>query len=317
MYRKLRAMVLIATMLLLGVPVTAYAQTNGEERASETESTESTEEVALETNTFSEDGNATLGNRAASADDKEFITVTTKAGNVFYLVIDHQRDSDNVYFLNMVDESDLSAFTTEGNKQGLESIVSLPAETESVTEKTADTATEKEEVPSKDVVSEGLAQAKSGSNLNYLIVIAVVGVFGIAYYFKIHKKKQQASFDEYETEEEYEAEPEYEQDDADVDEPEYEEDEYEDDEADEQAELAAQQEAKRQAKLEEERQAKLEQERIRKKQIREKQEQLDAQSRQLEEEQNRLKEEQERLAAEQEKIRSEQEHFEEDEEGVF
>ena len=37
----------------------------------------------------------------------QFVTVETKSGNVFYLVIDHS--TGDVYFLNLVDESDLLA----------------------------------------------------------------------------------------------------------------------------------------------------------------------------------------------------------------
>ena len=41
--------------------------------------------------------------------DKQFYTITTEAGNVFYLIIDGKRDSNNVYFLNGVTEADLMA----------------------------------------------------------------------------------------------------------------------------------------------------------------------------------------------------------------
>lgn len=40
-------------------------------------------------------------------DGKEFYTIMTADENVFYLVIDRQRETENVYFLNAVTEADL------------------------------------------------------------------------------------------------------------------------------------------------------------------------------------------------------------------
>ena len=46
-------------------------------------------------------------------EDKQFITVKSRSGAEFYIVIDRSRDSDNVYFLNQVDDVDLFSLLEE------------------------------------------------------------------------------------------------------------------------------------------------------------------------------------------------------------
>lgn len=52
-------------------------------------------------------GQATVIDHASGEDGKEFFTITTANNNVFYLIVDRQREEENVYFLNAVTETDL------------------------------------------------------------------------------------------------------------------------------------------------------------------------------------------------------------------
>ena len=60
---------------------------------------------------------------AALVDDfggnKQLITITTKAGNYFYILIDRANEDKEtaVHFLNQVDDADLAALTEEGQTQ--------------------------------------------------------------------------------------------------------------------------------------------------------------------------------------------------------
>ena len=65
------------------------------------------------------DGNLSLIDDIGSptASGKQFITVETKDGNVFYLIIDRDDEGEEtVHFLNQVDETDLMALTEDGEK---------------------------------------------------------------------------------------------------------------------------------------------------------------------------------------------------------
>jgi len=177
------AAALCAVVFMCGFSVTAYAG-GGEEygdptMTAETEEASVTEEAADETedNPFTPSGTGTVVDTATDEDGKEFYTIVTPAENVFYLVIDRQRETDNVYFLNAVTEADLLA------------LAEFPEETVTATP---------EPTPASEPVTETepeQEQAETSGNTGTLLLVAVVVLVGggAGWYFKIYRPKQQQS----------------------------------------------------------------------------------------------------------------------------
>ena len=70
--------------------------------------------AVAETQPLTPDGNLEIVDDIVH-EDKQFITVKSRSGSEFYIVIDRSRDSDNVYFLNQVDDVDLFALLEENS----------------------------------------------------------------------------------------------------------------------------------------------------------------------------------------------------------
>ena len=62
------------------------------------------------------DGAGTVIDNVTNEDGKEFFTITTPSKHVFYLIIDRQKDSENVYFLDAVTDKDLLALAKSDNE---------------------------------------------------------------------------------------------------------------------------------------------------------------------------------------------------------
>ena len=163
---------------------------------------------------FTPEGTGTVLDEASGEDgDKQFYTITTEAGNVFYLIVDGKRDSNNVYFLNAVTESDLMALAEKDSGNSASSIPS--AEICTCTEKCVagdvDTACpvcrndlkgctgKEEELSEAEEPAEPDKPEKGGSVGTVLfIVIALLAVCGAGYYVKIVRPKQQTEDEEFE-----------------------------------------------------------------------------------------------------------------------
>lgn len=187
----------------------AGGNSNGANSGNSQESASSIPEGA-----FTPDGTGTVLDEATGEDgDKQFYTITTEGGNVFYLIVDGKRDSQNVYFLNAVTESDLMALAEKDSENSASSIPS--AEICTCTEKCAagevDTAcpvcrndlkgcTGKEAGPSETEKPAEPEEPEKGGSVGTIlfIVIALLAVCGAGYYVKIVRPKQQAEDEEFE-----------------------------------------------------------------------------------------------------------------------
>ena len=181
---RVMAAALCAAFLLCGITTTAYAG-GGEEWEDGTggpkwEGLDPVEptpapEPEPEPNPFTPDGQGTMVDNATDGDGKEFFTIMAADESVFYLVIDRQRETENVYFLNAVTVADLMALAEP----------SPEAVPEPLPEPEPEPATEPEPEPEPE---------KSGGAGTLLLVLAVLALGGGAgWYFKIYRPKQQAA----------------------------------------------------------------------------------------------------------------------------
>ena len=103
---------------------------------------------------------------------REFYTVKTANDNVFYLIIDKEKSSGNVYFLTDADESDLIEFVKDKDKSQPVREAAVPVETETPP------ITEPEPIVEK---------SPNRAPLLMMVVFIAVAGGGAYWYFKIRK----------------------------------------------------------------------------------------------------------------------------------
>ena len=145
------------------------------------------------------EGNATLVDDFYG--DKQLITVTTKAGNYFYILIDRANEDAEtaVHFLNQVDEADLMALMEDGEAQEAPAVCTC---TEKCQAGAVNTSCEVCAVnmaecagaePEPEPEPEPEAEKSGGMGaLALVLVLAVLGGGGAFAYIKFIKPKQAA-----------------------------------------------------------------------------------------------------------------------------
>lgn len=206
-FMRVFSVLMAAIVMIGGFSVTAYAgggdDCGSEPPAETSESVTETEETTggYEPVPLTPEGNMSLVDdiEAEASEDKQFITVVTKNGNSFYIIIDRAAEGENtVHFLNQVDEADLLALMEDGTSAATEipasCICTDKCEAGAVnmncpvcrTDMTNCMGTETAE-PEPEPETE-----KSGGMGGMLVVVLILalGGGGAFYYFKVMKSKQ-------------------------------------------------------------------------------------------------------------------------------
>lgn len=190
-----------ALVLMMGLSVTAFAQ--GTDQPPAEDATNDSNVVVEETEdspALTPDGNAALVDDFGG--NKQLITVTTKAGNYFYILIDRANEDKEtaVHFLNQVDEADLEALMEDG--QTTEETPAVCNCTEKCAAGAVNTACpvcavdmagctgqEPEPTPTPETEAEPETEPAGLNPAFLLVVLAALGGIGALVYFKFIKQK--------------------------------------------------------------------------------------------------------------------------------
>lgn len=194
---------LAVVLCMAAFSVTAYAggtDPDPEPLPETTEAPEATGGMEPQGVPLTPEGNATLVDDYYG--DKQLITVTTKSGNYFYILIDRANEDKEtaVHFLNQVDEADLMALMEDGQKEEAPAVCTCTEKCKAGAVNTAcpicktnmSECTGPEPQPQEPEATDAPEkEAKGGAGgLVIFLVVVLLGGGAALYYFKMMKPKQ-------------------------------------------------------------------------------------------------------------------------------
>ena len=232
---------LMSMTLMTAVPMITYAQANPEEETEEAGEVITSEGIIIEriqdeakhsdekeTDPYTKptdddyegiltpEGNLTLVDDLDEAESEElqYMTVTTRDGSYFYIIVDRSGKEENVYFLNQVDARDLFSILSDEEQEEYADIISTEGQDEELDIIIDDTDKPDESVDSNK-------EKKTSGSFGTLIAFIILGggALGAYYFLKIKKDKEKPVIDEeleFYDDDEYESEV-YEEDSDDSD----------------------------------------------------------------------------------------------------
>ena len=183
-----------ALVLMGGFSVTAFAQGPEQPPAEDATNDTNVVEETEDSPALTPEGNAALVDDFGG--NKQLITVTTKSGNYFYILIDRANEDKetSVHFLNQVDDADLLALLDEEPQDTEFCTCTVKCEAGNINENCSLCEKSLRNCTAPEAAKNDIEtpQEKPKSNMGSLIILLVLALAGggaTLYYFKFRKSK--------------------------------------------------------------------------------------------------------------------------------